>query len=99
MRALVTPLFKRGKPIPRDERTRVFSGDLIVNDQINPVLQRTVREARLFGANGLHELDPLIDAQLTTMSSDGFVLRGFEYLADQQLAQEWWVRPAPTVAP
>ena len=98
MKVRVRTLYRNGKPIPRKITTAVFSGDLIISDQFNPMLQRTVREARLFGVNGLHEINPMIDVQITTMSSDGFFLRGFEYLAHQEVAQEWWIRPVPVAS-
>jgi len=93
MKALVTPLYRKGLKIPRNKKTKVFNGDLNLRESINPVLNRLVTEANLLSETGLNEIDPIIDVRILAIAGDGFLLRGVEYgdRGTEQI-QEWWVR-------
>lgn len=96
MKAWVTPLFSKGKPIAKGKEPGFVNGDLNMSDGRNPMLGRLVSEACLLSENGSNMLDPIVDVRLLSISAHGMQLRGFEYTSTgAQVAQEWWVRFTP----
>ena len=93
MKALVTPLYRKGLKIPRSKKTKVYNGDLNLREGMNSVLNRLVTEANLLSETGLNEIDPIIDVHILAIAGDGLLLRGVEYgnRGIEQI-QEWWVR-------
>jgi hypothetical protein len=53
MKALVTQLYKGGKPLPHGKQPKVFSGELDVSDKMHHVLKGLVTEACLLESDGL----------------------------------------------
>lgn len=98
MRFIVTPLRDRGVKIPNNKKLKSFTGDLTMITALNSILRRNVCEAMLHDADGSVPLDPIIDAQITSMASDVMILRGTEYHQTRrgmvEYIQEWAVRTA-----
>ena len=98
MKALVTPLYRKGLKIPRNKKTKVYNGDLNLRESINPVLNRLVTEANLLTETGLNEIDPIIDVRILAIAGDRLLLRGVEYgNKGIEQTQEWWVRLEPKI--
>ena len=93
MKALITPLYRKGLKIPRNKKTKVYDGDLNLREGINPVLNRLVTEANLLTETGSNVIDPIIDVRILAIAGDGLLLRGVEFgnRGTEQI-QEWWVR-------
>ena len=93
MKALITPLYRKGLKIPRNKKTKVYDGDLNLRESINPVLNRLVTEANLLTETGSNVIDPIIDVRILAIAGDGLLLRGVEFgnRGTEQI-QEWWVR-------
>ena len=95
MKALITPLYRKGLKIPilRDKKIKVYNGDLNLRESINPVLNRLVTEANLLTETGLNEIDPIRELRILAIAGDGLLLRGVEYgNRGIEQTQEWWVR-------
>ena len=93
MKALITPLYRKGLKIPRSKKIKVYDGDLNLRESINPVLNRLVTEANLLTETGSNVIDPIIDVRILAIAGDGLLLRGVEFgnRGTEQI-QEWWVR-------
>ena len=94
MNALVTQLYKNGKPIPREGKVHVHSGCLAVFDHFNNIVLRCVVTSHLLRDDGSHIIPIMTDVRLITTTADGFMLRGIEQgRFGVEYAQEWYVRP------
>lgn len=98
MHMLVTPMRNRGVALDAKERRRYppLRGDVRVRCEEDPDMGRSSNVARLLPGMPLEpELLPqLIDATLSGMATNGFVLSGIEYIDGCAYAQSWWCRIA-----
>lgn len=101
MRVRVVPMRRRGVPVPlkRLNTETGVTGELIVFEQRDEILRRTVRVAQIqvgMSVAARDLLPPLLDVSLLWMSTTGFTLGGFERIPLAQdgttidYAQSWW---------
>lgn len=94
----VTPRLRRGKVLSMQEvqTTEPVVGDMVVVQGVSSLFNRNSNIARfqMTGANEAQPLPELHDATLSWMGPNGFVLTGFEVIADSAYAQSWWCRAA-----
>ena len=93
MLAKVTPVYRKGVRQQPSAKPTVREGDVALQDGMNAVLGRLVREVRLYPTDGQPPIS-MIDVDLITIGDSFMILRGVEYGAGAaELIQEWVVRP------
>ncbi|NWE26238.1 hypothetical protein [Pseudomonas gingeri] len=96
MHMLVTPMRYKGVALDLNARrhSRGIRGDVRVNCEIDTGMGRSSNVARLINGMPLDPelLPPLIDATLSGMAPNGFVLTGIEFIDGCAYAQFWWCR-------
>lgn len=96
MHMLVTPMRHRGIALTPLERRRyqAIRGNVMVNAETSSELARSANVARVCVGMPLDPdpLPQLLDASLSGMAHNGFVLSGIEYIDGCAYAQAWWCR-------
>nr|WP_256261517.1 hypothetical protein [Pseudomonas gingeri] len=96
MHMLVTPMRHKAVALDLNARRRLpaLKGDIRVRCEEDTRMGRSSNIARLLGSMPLDpELLPrLIDATLSGMATNGFVLSDIEYVDGCAYAQSWWCR-------
>lgn len=96
MHMLITPMRHKGIPLSPIERRsyKAIRGDVRVASEASTELGRSANVATVNSGWPLEPspLPQLLDATLSGMVPNGFVLSGIEYVEGCAYAQSWWCR-------
>jgi len=93
MKAIVTPLYRDGKPIIhiQGRRDATWEGELDLHCWLHPIIQRVVAQMSLVDEVG-DTIPPLFDAACVSICADGMRFRGWQAVNGREVYQEWYIR-------
>jgi hypothetical protein len=96
MYVLITPRRQMGVAVPKDQLSKIppLKGDVQIVESQCSALGRITREAFILNSVG-HAPDVLprlLDANVTSMGTQGLIVSGIEQVGEAFYFQSWWCR-------
>lgn len=96
MYVLITPRRRMGVAVPKDQLSRIppLRGDVQIVESQCPALGRITREAFILNSvsHARDALPRLLDANVTSMGTQGLIISGIEQVDQAFYFPSWWCR-------
>ena len=96
MHCQITRMRERGRALEKGDilKAQSVKADISIQDRNVQTLGRTSRVAFVFltGSTSVSPIPDLLDANVSWMSTNGFVISGLEEIDGSLHAQSWWCR-------